>query len=279
MSKTVPPFLDLFYRHDPSLMFFAEDKIAILGVAIITPLELISTTFVSRFTSGPRPLSVFLYTFPVRIALGFLIVLVLRIADFAEWPQGPPFWFYFVSLLVFGLYRCCANVMFVAQMSFFNRVSDPSIGGTYMTLLNTLSNIGGMWAVPLVLKMMDVIEVHQCELSPENTEYQRLQGLSCEDPSDRRQCTNAGGSCVELRDGFLPMVIFTLSVGCVWWIVMRNKVVSLENTQLENWRVRSFDTLPKWAKCLIEGDKEEEKNNLGSSGNSKQNGGGNFMEA
>jgi PAT family acetyl-CoA transporter-like MFS transporter 1 len=32
--------------------------------------------------------------------------------------------------------------MFVSQMAFFATVSDPKIGGTYMTLLNTLTNLG-----------------------------------------------------------------------------------------------------------------------------------------
>ena len=30
----------------------------------------------------------------------------------------------------------------VAQVSFFTRVSDKTVGGTYMTLLNTISNLG-----------------------------------------------------------------------------------------------------------------------------------------
>ena len=34
--------------------------------------------------------------------------------------------------------------MFVAQMAFFARVSDPRIGGTYMTLLNTIANLGSL---------------------------------------------------------------------------------------------------------------------------------------
>ena len=32
--------------------------------------------------------------------------------------------------------------MFVSQMAFFAQVSDPAIGGTYMTLLNTITNFG-----------------------------------------------------------------------------------------------------------------------------------------
>ena len=34
------------------------------------------------------------------------------------------------------------NAMFVSQMAFFARVSDARVGGTYMTLLNTLANLG-----------------------------------------------------------------------------------------------------------------------------------------
>ena len=40
------------------------------------------------------------------------------------------------------------SVMFVAQMAFFNRVSDPKIGGTYMTMLSTISNLGSQWPGP-----------------------------------------------------------------------------------------------------------------------------------
>lgn len=36
-------------------------------------------------------------------------------------------------------------MMFTAQMEFFAKVADPMIGGTYMTLLNTVSNLGNTW--------------------------------------------------------------------------------------------------------------------------------------
>ena len=32
--------------------------------------------------------------------------------------------------------------MFVSQMAFNAKISDPLIGGTYMTLLNTVANLG-----------------------------------------------------------------------------------------------------------------------------------------
>ena len=53
--------------------------------------------------------------------------------------------------------------MFVAVMSFHAQVSDPSMGGTYMTLLNTLSNLGGTWTGTCALWLVDVISFKDCE--------------------------------------------------------------------------------------------------------------------
>lgn len=36
--------------------------------------------------------------------------------------------------------------MFVSIMAFGAKISDPKIGGTYMTLLNTVANLGGRTA-------------------------------------------------------------------------------------------------------------------------------------
>lgn len=43
------------------------------------------------------------------------------------------------------LHEIASNCMFVAQMAFFSRISDPVIGGSYMTLLNTIANMGNKW--------------------------------------------------------------------------------------------------------------------------------------
>lgn len=53
----------------------------------------------------------------------------------------------FLSWLIAAvvLHEVASNCMFVAQMAFFSRVSDPVIGGTYMTLLNTIANVGNRW--------------------------------------------------------------------------------------------------------------------------------------
>lgn len=53
--------------------------------------------------------------------------------------------------------------MFVTLMSLHAQISDPSMGGTYMTLLNTLANLGGTWTGTVALWLVDVISFKDCE--------------------------------------------------------------------------------------------------------------------
>lgn len=59
--------------------------------------------------------------------------------------------------------------MFVAVMAFFARISDPLFGGTNMTLLNTLSNLGSAWANTAALWATDILTYKQCSNNVNNT--------------------------------------------------------------------------------------------------------------
>lgn len=58
--------------------------------------------------------------------------------------------------------------MFVASMAFFAKVSDPAVGGTYMTFLNTLCNLGGIWPSTAALWFVDTLTWRQCSIDSEN---------------------------------------------------------------------------------------------------------------
>ncbi len=53
--------------------------------------------------------------------------------------------------------------MFVSIMAFHAKISDPMIGGTYMTLLNTMSNMAGTWAGTIALWLVDNVSFKDCE--------------------------------------------------------------------------------------------------------------------
>ena len=54
--------------------------------------------------------------------------------------------------------------MFVAIMAFHAKISDPTIGGTYMTLLNTVSNMAAQWSGTAALWFVDPLSYYSdCE--------------------------------------------------------------------------------------------------------------------
>jgi len=53
-----------------------------------------------------------------------------------------PMHYFLLCLLVFSMYSLIETAMFMAQLSFNAKVADQIIGGTYMTFLTTLGNLG-----------------------------------------------------------------------------------------------------------------------------------------
>ena len=68
----------------------------------------------------------------------------------------PPY-YYALVIATLSIHRAFVYAMFVAEMAFFAKVSDPAIGGTYMTFLNTLANIGNLWPTSFSLWFVDQI--------------------------------------------------------------------------------------------------------------------------
>ncbi|KAF9914981.1 hypothetical protein BGZ65_000951, partial [Modicella reniformis] len=89
--------------------------------------------------------------------------------------------------------------------AFMTVIADPVIGGTYMTLLNTLSNFGGTWPRFFVLEAVDYFTVSSCSVV-------NIQGqdFSCKAEPGKSLCEELGGECVIQQDGY-----FLVSSACV----------------------------------------------------------------
>lgn len=70
--------------------------------------------------------------------------------------------------------------MLVAALSFFSRISDSRFGGTYMTLLNTLNNLGGAWTHSVSIGLVDLLTFKECsnDLKNNNCSTLYLQNVS-----------------------------------------------------------------------------------------------------
>jgi MFS transporter, PAT family, solute carrier family 33 (acetyl-CoA transportor), member 1 len=63
--------------------------------------------------------------------------------------------------------------MFVSSSAFYTQIADPIIGGTYLTLLNTVSNLGGTWPRFFVLAGVDFFTKATC-IFPETSDLEGI---------------------------------------------------------------------------------------------------------
>lgn len=138
-----------------------KDKLALLAVPMV-PLQIILPLVISKYTTGPRPMEVYLKAIPYRIffatLFGFIVYLTPWVISNGEVPM-----LYYVGLVInYSFYQICLYSMFVAIMAFFAKISDPAVGGTYMTLLNTVTNLGNNWPITAVLWLVDILTWRDC---------------------------------------------------------------------------------------------------------------------
>mmetsp|Transcript_118993 Transcript_118993/g.379459 ORF Transcript_118993/g.379459 Transcript_118993/m.379459 type:complete len:470 (-) Transcript_118993:574-1983(-) len=173
--------------------------------SLLMPMSIVLPVIAARWTSGKAPLDLALWWYPVRVALvGATAVLAYHTQSGLE---HFPHVFYLLIFLVSAATSAASQFMFVSQMAFFARVSDPALGGTYMTLLNTLANLGGMWPPTVTFFLVD--------------------GLTCKEPDCRMQ-----------SDGFYVVATLCMVIGAGWYTLGAPVVRRVQTWKLEDWRVR-----------------------------------------
>lgn len=239
-----------------------KEKIAMLAIPMI-PVKIILTIFLTRFTVGPRPMNVWMIGYPFRLVFCLGLVLIVYITPMFAVPEEDgkssfSVGYYTIVIGILALHRCALYAMFVAIMAFFARVSDPAVGGTYMTFLNTLSNLGNMWPSSFVLWFVDVITVKECSnhdtdlpspfgsisnatLSASNETVSSLReaGNVCYGTDQIDACKEVGGDCATLRDGYFGLSIVGILIGFIWFIWAFRTLRKLQEIDVKEWRVVS----------------------------------------
>lgn len=137
---------------------------------------------------------------------------------------------FFVPLVVTLLLNDIADVMMsLGFMTFFSHVADPSIGGTYLTLLNTVANIGRLWPTSVALWMLPKLDMSLCLLSIPGTETSEFVELDCS------HCTLKGGKCLERWDGFTVELAVTSVIGLLWLILFKQSIYKLQSKDHSEW--------------------------------------------
>jgi PAT family acetyl-CoA transporter-like MFS transporter 1 len=204
-----------------------RDSLALLGIPMV-PIQIILPLVISKWTAGPRPLDTFLKAMPYRLLIGLLFMGIVWWAPLTKISEGKyPLYFFLVVLLVYSMHQVTLYSMFVAQMAFFAKVSDPAIGGTYMTLLNTITNFGGNWPSTVGLWLVDILTWKSCEGAA---------GF-CENHDQVKVCEDGGGKCITHIDGYYIESIACVFIGFSWLLWKSKTVRKLQDIPAREWTV------------------------------------------
>ncbi|CAG7824081.1 unnamed protein product [Allacma fusca] len=175
-----------------------KDRLALLAIPM-TPLQILLPVIISRYTAGPNPMNVFIKAYPFRLVYGLVFALVVYFTPSFKLADGTfPFIYYAGIVVIYAIHQVAVYSMFVAVMAFFAQVSDPTVGGTYMTLLNTVCNMGGNWPSTLVLWLVDPLTSKSCTGGTVSND--------CSSTDLKEECTKAGGKCSVDVDGYYIMI-------------------------------------------------------------------------
>ncbi|XP_018647824.1 putative solute carrier family 33 (acetyl-CoA transporter [Schistosoma mansoni] len=79
-------------------------------------------------------------------------------------------WIFYVILISGFLFdRITALIVFLQFQAFSVKISDPVIGGTYMTLLNTVQNIAGALGNTICLALIEPLTIRSCTKNGSHT--------------------------------------------------------------------------------------------------------------
>ncbi|XP_047991733.1 acetyl-coenzyme A transporter 1 [Leguminivora glycinivorella] len=209
-----------------------REDMALLAVPLV-PVQIILPVLLARYTTGPAPLSLWLHAFPFRLIVGPLAAGLVALTPSLLGDSGPSYSYLLVLMALYVFHQTCLYCMFVAVMAFFAKVSDPAVGGTYMTLLNTVSNLGTNWPNTLALWAIDHLTFKNCSL-PEMSDN------TCSSKLESDLCKNGGGTCVTRIDGFYIETAICLVVGYLWLQWGRPTINRLQRRPASAWQVSTL---------------------------------------
>ena len=114
---------------------FGQANLALV-VLIDFPFELSLGYYAGKWSTEYTPLRLWCWAYVARLAAAILAQIVIMIYPVAP-DASVPGW-YLLTVIISHVYSTfTSTIMFVAASAFHARIADPTIGGTYMTLLAT----------------------------------------------------------------------------------------------------------------------------------------------
>ncbi|KAL1137868.1 hypothetical protein AAG570_009564 [Ranatra chinensis] len=208
-----------------------KEKLAILAVPLV-PLQIILPLVISAHHTKERPMDLYVKAIPYRLMFGICAAFFVHITPLFLVDNKIPTNYYILLLVILALHQVTICCMFVQSMTFFAQISDPRVGGTYMTLLNTLSNLGGTWTSTVALWLVDPLTWKSCSASASN---------DCSTLQMMQVCESEGGRCHTWLDGYYLETILCCAFGLLWYRWGKKAIHNLQTKPHEVWKVAGIN--------------------------------------
>ncbi|XP_075541411.1 acetyl-coenzyme A transporter 1-like isoform X1 [Dermacentor variabilis] len=206
-----------------------RENLALLAIPMV-PVQIMLPFMISKHTGGHRPLNVFFKAYPYRLFLGLMFMVLLHWTYHVKNTDGTfPIYYYTVIVVVYAVHQVTVYSCSVSMVAFHARVSDPAIGGTYMTLLNTIANLGSNWPATLSLWMVDSLTFTQCVGATKGW-------LRCSSKEDHDACSSQRGTCETMLDGYNIEMVLCIMLGFLWLLYARQKAHWLQSLPQSAWK-------------------------------------------
>jgi PAT family acetyl-CoA transporter-like MFS transporter 1 len=212
-----------------------------VDIATISPILLVIGLLLPALISNianSRPLDMFMVGITLKLLTTLLGWYVIQYTTEAYANKNSISWTFFASLiLVMVVHEIASNFIFIPAMSFFAKISDPSIGGTYMTLLNTMSNLGSKWPNVTALWLLPKLTQTSCKIFNENNDYNINNSIDCS--NNISSCVDIGGSCSIDVDGYTIETWVCFVIGILWIIIFKDLVIKMQYYHRNEWLVNA----------------------------------------
>ncbi|EAS66893.1 hypothetical protein DDB_G0278059 [Dictyostelium discoideum AX4] len=203
-----------------------------------------------------KPLTIWSNAYLVGVF--FILVNMCSVFYFPNLNGGEISWSHFFLLLMISLFSSFSyNLMSVSQGSFFLKISDKSIGGTYVTLLNTIANFAGTYPKLFILMLIDKLTTSECivNISNDNSSssssssslistssnnltttttiiQEQQQQVIIHDNISKELCAEQNGKYRIERDGYYLVATGAIIYGVFIYFVLKRYLTPIEKLKL-----------------------------------------------
>lgn len=136
--------------------------------------------------------------------------------------------------------------------SVYYLLTDRKIGGTYMTLLNTITNLGTIYPSTFGMYLINLFNVKKCinvnqfdnNSSNFTSVYQKTNGTvnlfenQCSGGKESLECIKYGGNCQTVSYEYYFLNGFFSVVGIIWIFSVRKMVINLNGLPKSAWEFK-----------------------------------------